>query len=156
MRVIASALATLLVMAGSSRGQQTEVQVQNQQIKVEVTKDPESCSALQTAGENSKAPSPKTSCTLLAITDNSSMPITAWVATTERESSGEAHRPSSMGIRSEDHAVFNEDSGMSPPILPHDTHRVDMGNPTRVKFQAAVFEDGSTYGDPYWVNRIVQ
>jgi hypothetical protein len=156
MKLIAFTLTGFLMMAGAGRAQQTEVQVQNGQIKIEVTTNPESCAADSLEKENPNIPSPAQPCKELAITNNSRMSITAWVSTTERESSGGARRLSSMGIRSEDNAVFGEDSRMSPPILSHDTHRVDMGNATRVKFRAAIFEDGSIYGDPDWVNRIVQ
>src|SRR5690349_6408773 len=114
MKLIVFSLSSALIMIGAGRAQQTEVQVQNEQIKVEVTKDSECCAALPLDEKDSKMPSPKRPCILLAITNNSSVPITAWVATTERENSGESHRLSSIGVRSEDNAVFGEDPRMNP------------------------------------------
>jgi hypothetical protein len=147
--------ASVLIFAATLNAQQTQILVDNDQIKAEVTKYSESCAALSTGNKDSHPQDSGRTCTELAITNKSRTPITAWVATTERDRPGAPRNPVTRGIRSSD-SVPAGDSINHPFILRRDTHRVTMGDPTRVDFKAAVFLDGSVFGDPEWVKRIVQ
>lgn len=95
-------------------------------------------------------------CTELAITNNSRMPITAWVATRLNESRQPMPQAGDTGIRAEDAVLFGGDLRNNREILPRDTHRVILGNPAQVHFRAAIFADGSAFGEPEWVQRLVQ
>jgi hypothetical protein len=145
-----------LILTGVVRAQEAQVLAQNDQIKIEVTQFREACSDLVTSKEHPNPLSANMTCTELAITNNSRMPITAWVATRMTESPRPTRRAVETGIRAEDAVLFGGDSRNNREILPRDTHRVLMGNPTRVDFRAAIFEDGSVFGEPEWVQRLVQ
>ena len=145
-----------LILTGVVRAQETQVLTQNDQIKIEVTKFREACSNLVTGKEHPNALSANMTCTELTITNNSRMSITAWVATRMTESPRPTRQAVEAGIRAEDAVLFGGDSRNNREILPRDTHRVIMENPTRVDFRAAIFEDGSVFGEPEWVQRLVQ
>lgn len=142
------------MLAATLAAQQTQVLAENDQIKIELTKYSESCAALSTGRKNSNPQDINPTCTEIVITNKARAPITAWVATTETDRPGAPRNPVAIGIRSSDSVP--RDSPNDPEILPRDTHRVLMGNKTRVDFKAAVFSDGSVFGDPEWVKRIVQ
>jgi hypothetical protein len=155
-QLVAFTFLGVLVMAGVCLAQQTEVLVDNEQIKVEATTYPEICSTGQEASDSG---STNPTCIELAITNNSRVPITSWVATTEREAPGPSRKVVGRGIHAEDSVLISVLLLENPnyfEILSLDTHRVQMGNPTRVDFKAAIFEDGTVFGEPEWVNRIVQ
>jgi hypothetical protein len=146
----------VLILVAPLWAQQTQVLAENDQIKVEVTKYLEPCAALFTGKGNSTPQDVNPTCTELAITNKSREPITAWVAVTETDVPGARHNPTAMGVRSSDSVAVAEDNRNNPQILARDTHRVGIGNPTRVDFKAAVFSDGSVFGDPEWVKRIIE
>jgi hypothetical protein len=154
MKLLTFMLGGMLILAAPLMSQQTQVLAENDQIKVELTKYMEPCTALFAGKGNSTPQDAPPTCTELAITNKSTVPITAWVATKETDLPGAPHRPPAMGIRSSDSVPH--DNPNDPQILPRDTHRVILGNPTRVDFKAVVFSDGSVFGDPEWVKRIVQ
>jgi hypothetical protein len=144
----------VLIVSPALWAQQTQVLAENDQIKIELTKYLEPCTALFTGKGNSNPQDANLTCTELAITNKSRTPITAWVATTETDLPGARHNPMGIGIRSSDSVP--RDNPNDPQIVPRDTHRVILGNKTRVDFRAAVFSDGSVFGDPDWVKRIIQ
>jgi hypothetical protein len=146
----------MLLFIGVVRAQETQVLLQNEQIKVEVTKYSESCALLRTGKGNPSTTSAEATCTEMAITNNSNAPITAWLATSERGGPGAPGRITGMSIRTGDSVIFAEDRANNAEILPRDTHRVTMETPARVDFKAAVFQDGSVFGATEWVDRIVQ
>ncbi len=154
MKPLTFMLGGVLILAAALRAQQTQVLAENDQTKIELTKYSEPCAVLLTGKRDSNPQDINPTCTELAITNKSRAPITAWVATTETDWPGAAHNPAAMGIRSSDSVPH--DNPNDPQILPRDTHRVIMGNTTRVDFKAAVFSDGSVFGDADWVRRIVQ
>jgi len=156
MRLLTFMLGGTLILTAALRAQQTQVLVENDQIKIELAKYSEPCAVLSTGKKDSNPQDANPSCTELAITNKSREPITAWVAITETDVPGARHNPKAMGVRSSDSVALAEDNRNNPQILPRDTHRVIIGNPTRVDFKAAVFSDGSVFGDPEWVGRIVQ
>jgi hypothetical protein len=158
MKAFTFALGGVLILAAPLGGQQTQVLVENDQIKIEVTKYSEPCAVLSADKENSNPQDTNSSCTELAVINKSREPITAWAATTETDVPGARHNPSVISMRSSD-CVLRDSvrrGYTDPQILPHGTHRVALSNPTRVVFRAAVFSDGSVLGDPEWVKRIVQ
>ncbi len=134
----------------------SQVLVENDQIKIELTKYPDRCVVLSTGHDNPNPQDMSSTCTELAITDKWTVPITAWVAITETDLPAERPNHTAMGLRSSDSIIFPEDNLKNPQILARDTHRVIMGTPTRVEFKAAVFSDGSVFGDPEWFKRIIQ
>ena len=111
---------------------------------------------LSTGHDNPNPQDMSSTCTELAITNKWRVPITAWVAITETDLPVARPDHTAMGVRSSDSITFPEDNLKNPQILARDTHRVIMGTPTRVDFKAAVFSDGSVFGDPEWVKRIIQ
>jgi hypothetical protein len=129
--------------------------LQNQQLKVEMTKHLESCAAFH-AGEGNLNAAAAAICTEISITNNSGAPITAWLATAEWESPAAPGKTSGVSVHAGDSVIFADDRLYNAEILPHDTHRVQMGNPAHVDFKAAVFQDGSVFGATECVDRIVQ
>lgn len=97
----------------------------------------------------------------LAITNNSAVPVTAFAVYIEWTLPGGGPKA---------HSVRIVDSVINYPrdreIMPGDTQRFVFGgvmrmsdravSPPRITFEAAVFADGSTFGDPGWAQRIVQ
>ena len=154
MKPLTFMLGGVLMFAAALCAQQTQVLAENYQIKIELTKYLEPCSVVVEGKGNPEPRDVNPTCTELAITNKSRTPITAWVATTETDLPGARHNPVATGIRSSD--SIPHDNPNDPPILARDTHRVILGNKTRVDFRAAVFSDGSVFGDPEWVERIVQ
>src|SRR6266568_4465127 len=155
MKPLIFTLGGVLTLAAPLRAQQTQVLAENDQIRIELTKYSEPCAVLLLGNGNPNPQDVNLTCLELAITNKSRAPITAWVATTQTDRPGAPRNPAAMGIRSSD-SVLQHDNPNAPEILRRDTHRVLMGNPTRVDFKAAVFSDGSVFGDPEWVKRIVQ
>jgi hypothetical protein len=154
MKPLTFMLGSVLILAAGLWAQQTQVLVENNQIKIELTKYLEPCAVVVGGKGSSNSQDANLTCTELAITNKSRTPITAWVATTETDVPGAPHHPPAMGIRSSDSVP--RDNPNDSQILPRDTHRVILGNKTRVDFKAAVFSDGSVFGDPEWVKRIIQ
>lgn len=154
MKPLTFTLGGVLMLAATLAAQQTKVLADSDQIRIEATKYSEPCAVLLTGKKNSNLQDMNPTCTELAITNKSRVPITAWVAITETDRPGAPRNPVAAGIRSSD-SVPHDDPN-DPEILPRDTHRVILGNPTGVDFKAAVFSDGSVFGDPEWVKRIVQ
>jgi len=112
--------------------------------------------ALTTGNKNSDPHDMSSTCTELAITNKWTIPITAWVAINETDLPLSRPNHTALGLRSGDTVAGAEDDLNNPQILARDTHRVIMGTATRVDFKAAVFSDGSVFGDPEWVKRIIQ
>ena len=156
MKFLTFLLGGALLLAAPLRAQQTQVLAENDEIKIELTKYPEPCAVLSTGKQNFNPQNTNSTCTELAITNNSREPITVWIATTETDVPGARHNPTAMGVRSSGSVALSEDSRNNPQILQRDTHPVLMGNPTRVDFMAAVFSDRSVFGYPEWVKRIIQ
>lgn len=155
MRFYIFTLGAFLTLAPASYSQQTQVVTDNQQIEVEVTTYPETCTVLLTGKERSSLHLANNTCTELAITNHSQEPITAWAAVTRRNLRGGGHQHFSSGARADDN-LLTVNSMNAPLILPRDTHRVILGNPDRVEFKAAIFRGGSTFGDPAWIKRIIE
>jgi hypothetical protein len=132
----------------------SQVLVENDHIQIELTKHPERCMVLTTGHDNPNPQDMSSTCTELAITNKWTVPMTAWVAITETDLPEARH--TAVGVRSSDTVASCDDNLNNPQILARDTHRVIMGTPTRVDFKAAVFSDGSVFGDPEWVKRIIQ
>lgn len=96
----------------------------------------------------------------LAITNSSAVPVTAFAIYIEWTPPGGP----------EAHSVRIVDSVINYPrdrkIMPGDTQRFVFGPvtrmgsstpaPPRVTFEAAIFANGSTFGDPGWARRIIQ
>ena len=154
MKPLTFMLGSVLILATGLWAQQTQVLAENDQIKIELTKYLEPCAVVVGGKGNSNPQNANLTCAELAITNKSRAPITAWVATTETDLPGARHHPTGIGIRSSDSVP--RDNPNDPQILPRDTHRVILGNKTRMDFRAAVFSDGSVFGDPEWVKRIIQ
>ena len=143
------------VLRGAGQPQSaSQVLVVNDHIQIELTKHPERCMVLTTGHDNPNPQDMSSTCTELAITNKWTVPMTAWVAITETDLPEARH--TAMGVRSSDSVAGCGDVLNNPQILARDTHRVIMGTPTRVDFKAAVFSDGSVFGDPEWVKRIIQ
>lgn len=132
----------------------SQVLVENDQIKIELTKYPERCTVLTTGHDNPNPQDMSSTCTELAITNKWRVPITAWVATTETDLPEARH--TAIGLRSSDSIASPENNLNNAQILTRDTHRIILGTPTRVDFKAAVFSDGTVFGDPEWVKQIIQ
>lgn len=163
-----------LFFGAAIRAQETHVLLQNQQIKVEVTKVRESCAVFLSAKAESPPASPDATCTEMAITNNSNVAITAWVATAESGSSAGKTKGSRIDVflddcvndpicmeherggESQSYHIVLDDRLNDAAILPHGTHHVALGNWGEVQFRAAVFQNGSVCGAPQWVDRIVQ
>jgi hypothetical protein len=154
MKPLTFMLGGALIVSATLRAQQTQVLAENDQIKIELTKYLEPCAVVLGEKGNSNPQDANLTCAELAITNKSRAPITAWVATKETDLPGARRNPKEMGIRSSDSVP--RDNPNDSQILPRDTHRVTLGNATRVDFKAAVFSDGSVFGDPEWVKRIIQ
>ena len=143
----------VLVLSSSSQAQETQVLAQNAQIKVELTRFSEDCFDLM-ARDAPKAPSAPSTCVEMAITNNASPSITAWIAVVRK-----GHYPGNSGfiatgIQSIDQVL--DETVNSQEIRHRDTHRTMLGNPDVVEFKVAIFEDGSFFGDPAWADRIVE
>lgn len=141
--------------AGQSQSA-SQVLVENDQIKIELTKYAERCAVLTTGHDNPHPQDMSSTCTELAITNKWRVPITAWAATTETELPVARPNHTVTGLRSSDSIASSANDVNNVQILARDTHRVIIGNPTRVDFRAAVFSDASVFGDPEWVRRIIQ
>lgn len=152
MKFLGLTLIGVITLNGTSRAQQTEVVAQNEKIKVELTRFSKSCDDLMTGSPNE---SPAGSiCVEMAITNNSPRAITAWIAITKTDHLEGSRHAIATGIIANDHVL--DTTVNSPEILPRDTHRPIMGNPDTVEFKAAIFEDGSVFGDSAWADRIVE
>lgn len=96
----------------------------------------------------------------LAITNSSAVPVTAFAIYIEWALPG---GPKGHSVRIVD-SVINHPRDRE--IMPGDTQRFVFGpatrmgssavSPPRVTFEAAIFANGSTFGDPGWVRRIIQ
>jgi hypothetical protein len=63
----------------------SRVLVENDQIKIELTKYPERCMVLTTGHDYPNSQDMSSTCTELAITNKWTVPMTAWVAITETD-----------------------------------------------------------------------
>ncbi len=95
----------------------------------------------------------------LALTNGSQEPMTAFAVYIELTLPGVA-APHPHSIRIVDSVLNPRDQ----EVMPGDTHRLTFGgvvgpggvvSPPKVTLEAAVFADGSTFGDPSWVQRII-
>jgi len=119
-------------------------------VTVETTRYSKSCGELIVGKELPAEKSLPRRCLELSITNKSGSPITAWVATSELLSP--EGRRISWGSHAMDSILFEHDQ----QIRSRDTHRVDLGDQAKVEFKAVIFSDGSSSGDPTWVDRIVK
>ena len=142
--VVIGLFAAVLSAAGQPQSA-SRVLLENDQIKIELTKYPERCVTLSTGNKNSDPHDMSSTCTELAITNKWRVPITAWAATAETDLPEARPDHTAMSLRSSDTVASCGDNLKNPQILARDTHRVIMGTPTRVDFKAAVFSDGSVF-----------
>jgi hypothetical protein len=82
----------------------------------------------------------------LSITNNYTRPVTAYVIWGDNSLGGED--PVTANVYS-DSVIHEKDQ----PILPGQTRTEKSSDPTTL-FRAAVFADGSGFGDPVWIERI--
>jgi hypothetical protein len=141
--------AGVLALAAPLCAQETHTIFENEQIKVGLTTGLERC----TAGGALPAPrvgDPNPTCSELAVTNKSAVPITAWAVRTEKGylpwGDGLAYLPSQWVPR----------GGTYRTIPPGTTHREAVADSTDADLKAAIFEDGSVFGEPQWLQRIVQ
>lgn len=95
----------------------------------------------------------------LAVTDHSRRIVTAWVIFVD-------FVPLLQGTPRATQTIYT-DNVINPfdrPLMPNDTRTVNVGGTepgstktkVEVGFEAALFDDGSAFGDPSWSNRLVQ
>lgn len=95
----------------------------------------------------------------IAITNHSKQPITALVLTSE-------HFPLVNTVKhfTTIRWVDSIFSLTDRPLMPNDTQAFKYGGPNpgpdrmrvEIKLEAAIFEDGSTFGDPTWIERLTE
>jgi hypothetical protein len=132
-------LAGFLILTASLCAQETQTLVENDRLKGELITGLERCTSASGIG---LGVSP---CTELAITNKSGAAITAWVALvgSNRILGGVVSGESLPGAPSQ-------------LISPGATYREAVPGATQGELKAAVFADGSVFGEPTWIERIVQ
>jgi hypothetical protein len=131
--------AGVLALAAPLCAQETQTLVENDQLKVELITGLKRCTAPSDIGLE------VSSCTELAITNKSGAAITAWVALV-----------GSNGVLGG--VVQGETLPETPSwlISPGATYREAVPGATQAELKAAVFADGSVFGEPTWIERIAQ
>jgi plasmid stabilization system protein ParE len=128
--------------------QETQTIVDNDQIKVELTQKFEGCTSPPISRFGGvRMPV----CSEVAITNKSAAPITAWAAVA---ATGTGFPP-----RYEDVSVLSADSLPDKhwePVAPGATRRLETLGYTHLEFNVAIFADGSVFGQPEWVERVLR
>jgi len=149
--VLRSGTTQQAVPAGATHANSKEMLVQDPRISVELARYEVSCTNLASGKPGPGTAESGEHCFELAITNNAGESITAWAVTLERDSANQ-RAPARRNVRSEDSILIPRQQ----EIRPRDTRRVQLGNPDRVEFKAAIFTDGTSAGDPEFVRRMVE
>lgn len=153
MKLLILLLAGFLILSAPLRAQETKTLVNNDQVKVELTTGLEHCPpGIGGAGfRSSSDPDAHPTCAVLSITNKSGAPITAWAIVF---GTGLPTAPNRLH-----YVVTSRDSlpdlprGLIPPGV---ADREAMLGATQADFKAAVLSDGSVFGEPEWIEQIVQ
>jgi hypothetical protein len=146
LKLLVLLLADLLVPSASLCAQEPQTLVDNDQLKFEVTSGLERCTATAVAGvTSSRDPNAISTCTEFAITNKSGAPITAWAVVV-------TWTPRFQGVSSGDSLPDLPSKLISPRV----TCREGAIGATQADLKAAVFSDGSVFGEAEWIGQIVQ